>query len=371
MKPLLALLVALAACPAPADDDDSAAPPDGVDPLAWDVTDSGPYHVGYVHWPHTYTLPGGAGERTIEVHLWYPTDDEENTSGEVVRYLGTFLDEDAWLYATPAPPADGVAYPVHAYTHGHRGFAGSSAFLARRLASHGWVTIAPDHTNNTLIDNVDPRATSLYFARSTDVSESIDQLEAVGLTHLAGAVDTSRVLLSGHSFGSHSTWASGGAAFDMDVIEARCAAGQVGDGTCTPGEIEVFRGGLGDDRVAAMIPMAGTPSEDWFGPTGHLAVQHPVLNMSGTDDDVGAQGMFDKSDGLDFTWIEVEGGCHHLFGLGACENIPTDEGFSIVGTYALAFARAHVLGDAGATTQGILDHSIEVSDRVAFQRHER
>ncbi len=366
MKPLYALLALLIACPAGGDDDDSAAAPEGPDPLAWDVTDFGPYNVGYRTWTHTYTPPGDIGERTIEVHLWYPTED---TSGEGFRYLGVFLEEDAWVGATPAPPVHADGYPVHLYTHGHQGFAGSSAFLARRLASHGWVTIAPDHTDNTFIDNDSPRATSLFYTRSTDLSESLDQLDSVGVTHLAGTPDTSKVLLSGHSFGSHSTWASGGATFDMEVIEDQCATGQVESGTCTPAEIEVFRGGLTDERVVAMIPMAGTPRESWFGPAGHLDVVHPILNMSGTDDDVGAQGMFDKSAGLDFTWIDVQGGCHQLFGLGACDNIPTDEGFSIVGTYALAFGRAHVLGDTGEATLGILDHTVEVSDRVAFQRH--
>ena len=103
MKPLLALFALLFACSPAVDDDDSAAPPEGPDPLAWDVTDFGPYNVGYATWTHTYTPPGDIGERSIEVHLWYPTED---TSGESVRYLDWFLDENSWPGATPAAPVD-------------------------------------------------------------------------------------------------------------------------------------------------------------------------------------------------------------------------------------------------------------------------
>jgi predicted dienelactone hydrolase len=365
MKHLLALCLLLVGCPA-GDDDDSASEPGGPDPLAWDVQEFGPFNVGYRTWTHTYTPPGDIGERTIEVHLWYPTEDE---SGEGIRYLDVFQDVDSWSAAIPAAPVHDGGYPVHAYTHGHQGFAGSSSFLPRRLASHGWVTIAPDHTDNTFLDNVSPRATSLFFTRSTDITESLDQLETVGASHLAGTTDTSRVLLSGHSFGSHSTWASGGATFDMDRVEQDCADGSVESGVCTDAEIDVFRAGLRDDRVVALMPMAGTPRSSWFGETGHLDVQHPVLNMSGSVDDVGASAFFDRSTGLDFTWIDIEGGCHQAFGLGACDELPSDEGFSVLGTWALAFGRRHVLNDEDETVLGILDHSISVSDRITYQRH--
>lgn len=361
---LLALL--LTACPSTGDDDDSAAAPDGPDPLAWDVQDFGPYNVGYRTWTHTYTPPGDIGERTIEVHLWYPTED---TSGEGIRYLDVFLDEDSWAGAVPAAPVHDGGYPVHAYTHGHQGFAGSSAFLPRRLASHGWVTIAPDHTDNTFLDNVSPRDTSLFFTRLTDMTESLDQLESVGATHLAGTPDTSKVLLSGHSFGSHSTWGVGGATFDHAAITQACNDGAVESGECTPEELAVFGTDLSDDRVVALMPMAGSPRAAWFGEAGHLAVDKPVLNMSGGSDPVGAEELFARSAGLDFTWIEIEGGCHQAFGLGACDDLDTDLGFSILGTWALAFGRRHVLADDDPTVLGILDHTIEVSDLITYQRH--
>ena len=66
--------------------------------------------------------------------------------------------------------------------------------------------------------------------------------------------------------------------------------------------------------------------------------------------------------------IDVEGGCHQLFGLGGCFEVEDDVGFPIVSTYALAFARRHVLFDDDATVVGIVDGEVEVSDLVRFER---
>jgi hypothetical protein len=72
--------------------------------------------------------------------------------------------------------------------------------------------------------------------------------------------------------------------------------------------------------------------------------------------------------GVDYTWIDLEGGCHQAFAMGGCGGLPTDEGFTIVNTWAMAFARAHVLEARDARVDGILDGSESVSPRVAFAR---
>ena len=50
-------------------------------------------------------------------------------------------------------------------------------------------------------------------------------------------------------------------------------------------------------------------------------------------------------------WLEIEGACHQTFAIGACSNLDGGEGFDIVQTYALAFARRSVLDDDDAGTR--------------------
>jgi hypothetical protein len=83
---------------------------------------------------------------------------------------------------------------------------------------------------------------------------------------------------------------------------------------------------------------------------------------------VGADAQFMTATGSDLTWIDVQGGCHQYFALGACMNIPDAEQTPIVGTYALAFARKHLLNDPDAAVAAVLAGTRPVSSRVTYQR---
>jgi hypothetical protein len=98
-------------------------------------------------------------------------------------------------------------------------------------------------------------------------------------------------------------------------------------------------------------------------------VKIPLLQMTGTADKVDAAEVWDLTASVQLSWIELEGACHESFALGtACATLPTDEGYGIVDTYAMAFARYHVLGDRSAKVSGIVDGSQSVSQRVTFRR---
>lgn len=335
---------------------------DALDPLALPVDQPGPFHAGYREVEVTYQPDGVAGPRTIVVSVWYPTED---TDGYAPAYHDLFRDDAAFEDATPAPPIHRGGYPVHVYSHGWQGFGGTSYHLMDYFASHGWVAVAPNHAGNLLFEP-DEIPTSHYFERPMDVAVALD---AAGALDLPGEVNTEAVVMSGHSFGTYTAWSVAGAAYDEDVARARCAAGDVPSGACTEDEIEVLVRGHRDPRVVAAIPMAGGDS-GWFGGDGYDAVAIPMLLMTGTDDDVGAQALFDKAARTDLTWIDVTGGCHQLFGLGGCHDIDGELGFAIVNTYALAFARHHVLGDDGDDVVGIVTGRTEVSDLVAYRRRE-
>lgn len=335
-----------------------SAEPESIDPLALPVDAPGPFHPGYRLLQLTYDPGVGASPRTLDVHVWYPTESED--FDEVSYTYEVFTDEAVVPDAPLAPSAYGGSYPVHAYSHGDRGFGGSSAFLARYFATHGWVTVAPDHLDNLTFDTVEPKETAHFIHRPLDIAAALDLVASDA--ELGSVADTSRVMLSGHSFGSYTTWAALGGSY-AEKVDAFCAPD---DRDCTEAERAAFTAGLGDDRIAATFPMAGTIRRSWFGDSGHTGVSGPVFFLSGTEDPVGQQEQWDAMDSIDFTWVDIEGACHHAFALGGCFDLETEEGYAIIQTYALAFARATVLGDG--SVDPILDGSQPVSARAAFQR---
>lgn len=327
-----------------------AAPP--VDPATFGVTDVGPYTCGHRQLETTYTPPGGQPARTIPVHVWYPST---TTEGEHARYRGIFLDSVAWEEGVLAPPAWKEGYPVLLHSHGYQGFAGNSARLMCHFASHGWLAVAPEHIGNTLIDTPDPLPLAMYYERPLDMRAALDFVEKLPASDpLAGKADLGRLGVSGHSFGTYTAWAEGGSAYDLDSIKAKCAAGD--PGSCDDAGLAVFSTDLSEKRAKVIMPLAGGHNA-FFGDVpgkGEDSARVPVLLMTGTLDQVGADTLFAALTKVDITWVDVEGGCHQLYGLGntfkggpECAVLPDEEGFSLVNPYLLAFARYHVLGERG------------------------
>ncbi|MEZ4265110.1 MAG: hypothetical protein R3F39_01940 [Myxococcota bacterium] len=336
--------------------------------FAWPPDAPGPYRTGYRQLEITYQPDGISEPRAFKLALWYPTTD---TDGPEPVYLKIFADDGAFEGASLAPPAVGDTYPLHVHSHGHGGYAGASPSLFHHFASHGWVVAAPEHTGNTTLDLATPRATSIFFLRSFDISAALDTLAALPASDpLAGHLDTSRVVMSGHSFGGYTTFAVAGAAFDTASIEAGCATDDGPGGPCTAAEIAVFKKGTRDPRVIAALPMAAG-NRAMFGDAGYAQVAVPVLMLSGDDDtDVknATEGdpIFAALAGKDAARVDIAGGCHQVFGIGGCPKISDDEGFRIVNTYSLAFARAQLLGDTSLS--GILDGSTTVSAAATWTR---
>jgi hypothetical protein len=162
-----------------------------------------------------------------------------------------------------------------------------------------------------------------------------------------------------------------GAALDPAAVQAECDAGTVAD--CSADQLAVFSTDLSEPRAKIVIPMAGGANA-FFGQSGYDSAEVPVLLMTGSLDDVGADALFAQVAGVDLTWVDVDGGCHQLFGLGnsvlgapECLDLPDEEGFSIVNPWALAYARRHVLSDGGAEVAGIVEGTTSLSPRVHVQ----
>lgn len=325
---------------------------ESIDWQSWNPAERGPYNVGHIQVEHTYQPLPDQPERTIPIEIWYPT---EAVSGVPATYF-MGVDEGVFSGAVPAVPAYEKGYPVHLSSHGYRGWGANSAFLMSHFASHGWVVVAPNHIDNTLVDHSSPLPIRHFVHRPKDLTESLNVLENLGWEH---PIDTESVVLSGHSFGaSYSTWSGAGATYDN--IDAVCTEG-VGledPGTlCSDSEYEALSSNeLHDPRVKVAIPMAGSDRKAFFGATGYQNVHAPVLFISGTEDgEEGNQAHFDDVTGIDFRWLSLENACHQSFTVGGCATMETDVAWNILNHYVLAFARQRLLGDESTAVMDLLN----------------
>jgi predicted dienelactone hydrolase len=203
----------------------------GAEPVVPDLgfEAAGPYPVGHV----TLRVTDAARTRDLAIELWYPAAESARAAAEVGEPAESYGTDAAQVAAyaeleaaapagcpnrrthavrdaTPAPlPSAGPpSWPLVAFSHCHNCVRFSSFTIAERLASHGFVVVAPDHTDNTLFDYLDGTAVELSAAflpvRAADVRFAIDvALAGDGLpAGLAGAIDPDRIGVLGHSFGA-------------------------------------------------------------------------------------------------------------------------------------------------------------------------
>ena len=345
---------------------------DSVSGLSFDIQSEGPFRVGYRTWEVTYTHAGNPEGRTVPVHVWYPTEDRHDLRGEPPTeypiYIDLFTDGETIIDATPAVSIYEAGYPVVAYSHGARGIAEGSYRLMGYFASHGWLGVSVGHVGDRLIDaESDSRQPlSHWIDRPMDVRAGLDALENLDASNaLHGLVNTQRVLLTGHSRGTYTSWAGAGSIYDIEALRERCESGGYGE-TCTDELVGLFEDGFSDDRVVAIMPTAGNGHGEFFdGIDGRADVGLPVFMMSASLDEVGAASVFDTLPLADFSWVDIEGGCHELFNIG-CGRSEDSAKFHIVTSYALAFGRKTVLGDTNSETLAILDGTTQISEAATF-----
>lgn len=205
-------------------------------------------------------------------------------------------------------------FPVIIFSHGLGRTCEQYGYLGRHWASHGFVSVHPQHKGSD--DNVWRRAIIRPLAlrraaqdpknaldRAPDISFVIDRMEKLNhqQTPLKGRLDLTRVGVAGHSFGAFATLAVAGRVF-------------VGsDGKQYT---------LADERVKAGIimscsaPLKRQRREDSF-----AKIVIPCLHMTGTED-TSALGLttkqdrrvpYDGIDGADQYLITFQGGDSAIF----------------------------------------------------------
>ena len=301
--------------------------------------------------------------RTVPVGIWYATD---ATEGEPALYMGAVVDEDSWVDAPFSDPAPGCLLPLVVYSHGSQAWGGNASPLLRHLVAQGWVAAAPDHVDNLLFDNVDPKPATFPLTRAADIRATIDAIEALPEGDpLAGRVDTSRVLVMGHSFGGQTASLLAGPEFDAEAIDARCASAAEG---CTEAERAAFDSRIDDPRVVAVMPLDGFASTELVSAAGWAAADRPILYLARSQE--GDEEQFLTASAAEITWARFEGACHETFTSTevVCETFDKEEGLDDTAAYLTAFAATQVLGLEEAPYTGILDGSTVVDERVTVRR---
>jgi dienelactone hydrolase len=135
--------------------------------------------------------------RALATAIWYPAPPG---SGPTNPAYAAVVNAPVDLSAAP--------YPILMFSHGSCGTPTQSLFLTARLASYGFVVVAPPHPGNTLSEFPTcgtPTAQAASFAeRPQDILFVLDAMLAADAdsgSPFYGAIDETRIGMSGHSFG--------------------------------------------------------------------------------------------------------------------------------------------------------------------------
>lgn len=256
-----------------------------------DGGDFGPYQVGR----STISLVDSSRDgRTLPVDIWYPVDPAATAEPSVYTFATGIEYTSEHALADPDISGEGP-FPVVVYSHGHNGLRYVSAFLTERLASHGFIVVAPDHVGNTLIDAFLGATDSQEVVRSNRladisflVSSVVDGTGDPLLAMLASSIDPDNIGMVGHSLGG---WT------ELNIV--------AGTELTEP-----------DRRIKAVVGLAAFTQE--ISDDTLASVDVPTLLIGGTLDetapnDTNLNRPFELISGRPVYRVEIEGAGHQSF----------------------------------------------------------
>jgi predicted dienelactone hydrolase len=383
--------------------------------------DSGPAQVGLRPDAPTYAIRGPywvgtmdmvietEAERPVPVTIWYPALNPDNAA-ESVMYHPVLPwvpppDVDPVVYGRAlldaAPDTSGAPYPLVVFSHGFAAFPARYAFLPEHLTSHGFVVIAPVHSEHYYYEGVPNRdVTKGEVERPRDIVKALDYAEKLTGPNgtLEMLIDMSQVAVAGHSFGGWTALVAAGARINFEGYSALCAdissdtaafemlgCSQIMSEAAEVAQIAGFNQipegmwpSWGDPRVQAVITMAGDAIT--FGKAGLAEIALPVLAMGGTLDtatlyDWGTRLTYDQVSSSQKSLVTVELAEHHIFEI-RCADSPwmydigaswfcsdpvwdMDRAHDLINHFSTAFLLDVLKGDADA-------HAALLPENVSF-----
>lgn len=191
-----------------------------------------------------------------------------------------------------------VNKPLIVFSHGLGSVGTDLRYLAKHLASHGYVVAAPEHPgSNEASSNaayqgkkrlVEPQE---FLDRPRDISFILDELEKLNQSPnnpLQGKLVTNNVMVVGHSFGGGTALALAGGELQIDHLKQKCqrnlVKGSLGEVVqCVAQELPEKTYQLRDGRVKQVIAL-NPISSLMFGDSGLAKIQIPTLVFASSAD---------------------------------------------------------------------------------------
>jgi len=202
----------------------------------------GPYPVGNVRLlltDHSRYDSSYAANRQLPVEIWYPAGPEarDRPEGKIVDFVDPQwaglvksifelllppeevlnLEKATGSVPRAAPDTEHGPYPLILFSHGNGSLRFQNYTLARHLASHGFVFVAPDHTENAAFTALPDKLVIFnplgmpksFVDRPMDLAFILDEIlklnDPGSGDAIEGLLDPARVALAGHSFGGTAT----------------------------------------------------------------------------------------------------------------------------------------------------------------------
>ncbi len=320
--------------------------------------DAPAYAVHGPYWVGTQAFQREAGADPVDVRVWYPALNPAGAE-EKINYVMYWKSEDFGFtrdqllvniagHALSDAKVDlsAAPYPLVVFSHGMSSESVLYAWTIERIASYGFVVIAPDHKERNGPGTPDYPRTAL--ARPVTISKTIDYAAMLTAAKgpLAGMINMDKVAVAGHSQGGSTALASAGARMDMVQYAALCAK-VISDSPsayqtmCTPPTDVVVKEmakilkldsvptglwpSLSDPRIDAAISISGDGFT--FNEKGLAELTVPLLTMGGTSDgstpyELGPKLTYQGAASKEKILVAFANGNHEMF-TSSCKDAPT------------------------------------------------